>query len=112
MSGSASRFHCCIQKSGSRWFAALFRRHEVLSSLKIPIVDPGKDYIYTERNRPELRSSGFPEPGIVSPLYVRFDDFFAMPKPDDWRAVWVMRDPRDIFVSQYYSITYSHNVIN
>jgi hypothetical protein len=31
-----------------------------------------------------------------------------MPKPDIYKAFWVMRDPRDIVVSRYYSLRFTH----
>jgi len=45
-------------------------------------------------------------------LYVSYDDFLAMPKPENFRAFWVMRDPRDLIVSRYFSAKFSHEIMN
>jgi hypothetical protein len=45
---------------------------------------------------------------IASPCYLRPHQFVAMPKAEPWRAIVVIRDPRDALVSLYYSFTYSH----
>jgi hypothetical protein len=72
------------------------------------------DYIATLPTS-ELRSlteirfpGGFPSRKIVGPLYTAYEGFRSIPKPDDYRAFFVMRDPRDIVVSWYYSMRYSH----
>jgi hypothetical protein len=44
----------------------------------------------------------------VSPLYINFESFAAMPKPAEFRAFFVVRDPRDLVVSHYFSSRYSH----
>ena len=36
-------------------------------------------------------------------LYMPYDGFAALTKPEPWRAFFVMRDPRDVVVSWYFS---------
>jgi hypothetical protein len=47
---------------------------------------------------------------IVSPLYTNYEHFAKLPKPAEYRAFFVMRDPRDLVVSHYFSSRYSHVV--
>lgn len=53
----------------------------------------------------------FPEKTIVSPMYIDYRCFAGIPKADRYKAFFVMRDPRDIVVSWYYSSRYSHLVM-
>lgn len=45
---------------------------------------------------------------LVTPLYLTYQDFETIPKTGDYRAFFVIRDPRDLVVSQYFSKLYSH----
>jgi len=45
---------------------------------------------------------------IVSPLYITYESFDKLPKPAEYRAFFVVRDPRDLVVSHYFSSKYSH----
>jgi hypothetical protein len=53
-------------------------------------------------------SGPFPRNTIVTPLYITFENFETIPKPEGYKAFFVMRDPRDIAVSWYFSMRYSH----
>ena len=53
----------------------------------------------------------FPTFSIVTPVYIGRDNFRALPKPASWRAFAVVRDPRDVVVSWYFSWKYSHPVV-
>jgi hypothetical protein len=50
----------------------------------------------------------FPIRKIVSPLYINYASFDSFPKPTNYRAFFVVRDPRDLVVSHYFSSRYSH----
>jgi hypothetical protein len=50
----------------------------------------------------------FPLGRIITPLYINFESFARLPKPDEHRAFFVVRDPRDLIVSHYFSSRYSH----
>lgn len=39
-------------------------------------------------------------------------DFCQIPDPEKYRIIVVLRDPRDVLTSKYYSQAYSHSVIN
>lgn len=52
--------------------------------------------------------SHFPKNSLISPLYIDYETFSNLPKPNDYRAFFVTRDPRDILVSWYFSTKFSH----
>lgn len=45
---------------------------------------------------------------LVSPMYITYDDFCALPKRSPYRAIFVMRDPRDLLTSWYFSAMDNH----
>jgi len=49
-----------------------------------------------------------PAKTIAVCLYVTYPSFRSMPKPGGYRGIFVMRDPRDVAVSWYYSTKFSH----
>jgi hypothetical protein len=50
----------------------------------------------------------FPSRTFVTPLYIDYDNFKNIPKPRKYKAFFLMRDPRDLLVSWYFSARYSH----
>jgi len=105
-------FHCCIQKSASRWLKGILASPAILRASGMEIHDPGRDFILSRRNRSQL-TQGFPGGAIVTPLYVPGEVFESIPKhAENWRGFWVMRDPRDMVVSRYFSNRYSHELRN
>jgi len=68
------------------------------------LVDPRK---LTDRSF----SKPFPRKTIVTPLYTDFKNFAVLPKPERYKAFFVMRDPRDLIVSMYFSSRYSHTPV-
>ena len=90
-------------KSGSQWAKALFdhevvRRHTRLFTL------PQLDY---QKRAPRP----FPRGTYVPGIYMSYDEFTAIPKPDGHRTVYVFRDPREIIVSSYFSAIETHRRI-
>ncbi len=49
-----------------------------------------------------------PKGTIATTLYIGYHAYVTIPKPRHYRAFFVMRDPRDIVVSWYFSARYSH----
>jgi hypothetical protein len=52
----------------------------------------------------------FPPRSIVTHLYVTYDTYLSIPKPEKYKTFFVMRDPRDLVVSWYFSAKYSHRL--
>lgn len=103
-------YFACVQKTASRWLRRVLKDERVFRACGLEYLD----YIATLPSS-ELRSlteirfpDGFPPRTIVGPLYTAYGGYQNIPKPHDYRAFFVMRDPRDIVVSWYYSMRYSH----
>ena len=107
-------FHCCVQKTGSQWIKAIFADKNILDITKLQIhtyqttMPGGSDpRILTERTF----DKPFPRNTIISPLYINFDNYRKIPKSENHRTFFIKRDPRDIVVSWYYSVKYSHAIM-
>lgn len=104
-------FHCCVQKTGSQWVMSLFSdpviyRYSGLSHYQYQSRGAGESRRVADRTFTE----SFPAGSIVSPLYISHENFAALPKAGDYRAFFVMRDPRDLIVSWYFSTKATHLV--
>lgn len=94
-------YHCCAHKTGSQWIYSIFSDSRVVEI-------SGLTPVYC--SFPDL-SVAFPDNSIISPIYTNFENFSILPKPSEYRAFYVLRDPRDIIVSWYFSIRYSHKLM-
>ncbi len=102
-------YHCCVWKTASQWIRNVFSSTDIYRySGLLPYAyeaHEGRDYRSLQKrcfDRP------FPPGHIVTPLYISYESFAALPKPADYRAFFVVRDPRDLVVSHYFSSRYSH----
>ncbi|MBR8826969.1 MAG: sulfotransferase domain-containing protein [Gomphosphaeria aponina SAG 52.96 = DSM 107014] len=106
-SKSINIYHCCVHKSASQWLQSLlfdFRVYQYsgLKACRNTKIKHG-GYLPTES-----ASEKFPEHTIAGSLHISYDNFQKIPKPAHYKAFFVMRDPRDIVVSDYFSLKYSH----
>ena len=104
-------YHCCVHKTGSQWVRKVFADPEMYRVTGLRTYDYGPRLDVGDRGRryPEISfDRPFPAGRIVSPLYISYEGFVAVPKPGPWRAFFVLRDPRDIVVSWYFSSVSSH----
>lgn len=104
-------YHCCVHKSGSQWIKSLLSdvityQYSGLSlySYQSRIYDGYDPRSISDRSFTEP----FPENKIISPLYVDYKNFQEIPKPTRYRAFFILRDPREILISWYFSARYSH----
>jgi len=93
-------YHCAMQKTASQWIKALFSdpavyRHSGL----LPYVPR-----YYRWRSPQP----FPVNRAVLSLFASYERLASIPKPDRYRAFFVLRDPRDMVVSNYFSTRNSH----
>ena len=101
-------YHCTVHKAGSQWFREVLFDPLIYQwcGLKpwlrrIKGIDPRSYWDrYYERSFPRRR--------IVTPLYIRYEAFQKIPKPVNYRAFFVARDPRNITVSYYFSMKFTH----
>ena len=93
-------YHCAVRKTASQWVKALFSDPLVYRYCGLPTYDP--------------RFYGWKHPDVVPRNRIGLSLFFPyaryekMPKPADYRAFFVYRDPRDMIVSSYFSTLKSH----
>jgi len=94
-------FHCSTQKTASMWIKEIMRDELVYKYSGLLPMD-------IERvNKADVETFELPSNKIVSPLYFDFEKFSAL-KKDTYRGFYVIRDPRDLLVSHYFSKRYSH----
>jgi len=93
-------FHCAVRKTASQWIKAL---------LGDPIVYRHSGLLpYDPRPYRWRHPQAFPSGRAVSCLFISHKKFTTIPKPDHYRTFFVLRDPRDIIVSSYFSTRSSH----
>ncbi|MGX7672363.1 sulfotransferase domain-containing protein [Plantactinospora sp. DSM 117369] len=96
-------YHCTIRKTASQWVKALFSDPVVYRYSGLLPYDP-RPYKW---RYPEA----LPPNRVVSSLFISYKGFMNLPKPDPYRAFFVLRDPRDIVVSGYFSYRSSHTAM-
>jgi hypothetical protein len=93
-------FHCTVRKTASQWIKSLFSDPIVYRYSGLLLYDP-RPYKWRSPN-------AFPTGRAVSTLFISHSHFAKIPKPDRHRAFFIVRDPRDIVVSSYFSLRTSH----
>jgi hypothetical protein len=103
-------YHCCVWKTASQWLRNVLSAIDVYRySGLLPYayeVHEGRDYRALQQR---TFDHPFPVGRIITPLYINYDSFAGMPKPEKHRAFFVARDPRDVVISHYFSSKFSHN---
>jgi hypothetical protein len=93
-------YHCTMRKTASQWIQALFSD---------PVVYRHSGLLpYVPRYYKWRHPQPVPPGRAALSLFVSHDRFEAIPKPARHRAFFVLRDPRDIVVSSYFSTRNSH----
>lgn len=104
-------YHCCVFKTGSQWVRGVLQ-HPLIKAASGLDCYRYEDYLPNNTDSRKITErffdEPFPENTILSPLFLSFECFQSIQKPNKYRAFFVMRDPRDIVISLYYSILYSH----
>lgn len=105
-------YHCCIQKTATQWFSKLLTDRLIWKNTGFSLYYPGKNFITGDKLILD-QLKDIPKPGIIcSPFYIQYDTFEKFTKNDIYKAFYIIRDPRDIIISNYFSIKYSHPVLN
>ena len=117
----SSFVHCCVQKTASQWFFALYS-NPLFQSLTGLEVLPFTRYVEACAGLPDWRrdaefyrlayhglrfSADFPDQTIGCPFYIGYETFRRMTGAR-LRAIFVTRDPRDLLLSGYFSMRDSH----
>ena len=93
-------YHCTVHKTGSQWIKALFSDPAVYRHSGLLPYDPR---FYKRRSLPVV-----PRGRAALALFHSYPRFEKIEKPGTYRAFFVIRDPRDIVVSSYFSLRNSH----
>jgi len=96
-------YHCCTQKTATQWIRAIFSdpiayRYTGLDVLPYPHL--GLRFAHFDRP--------FPRRTFAATLPIAYPTYLSIPKPQEYKAFFILRDPRDIVVSWYFSAKYSH----
>jgi hypothetical protein len=98
-------YYCCTQKTASQWFKKVF-------SDPIFFKYTGLKVIPYSQLPPRLQDAkfdqAFPIRTLVSNLYIDYISYQTIPKPKKYKTFFILRDPRDIVVSWYFSVKNSH----
>lgn len=114
-SNSVNIYHCCVWKSGSQWIAGILSDPRIYqySGLKVDNWEgrlPPEELDPNTMEDTKFLTGPFSTGTIVSPLYICYESYLNIPKPQNFRTFFVMRDPRDLVVSWYFSVMYSHSL--
>ena len=97
-------FHCCAWKTGSQWIRLILSdpRFYMATGLKpLAIFNP-----------PEIDADPtkliVPDKRIVTNFFAYYSTYNEVQKPENHRVFYVVRNPRDLLVSWYFSNRYSH----
>lgn len=106
-------YHCTIQKAASQWFVKFFNDPVFSSDLELSLFDPQLNYLKFDKEKEVKKLNNIPPKNIiVSPLYCSNHGFTKMIKAPNFVAFYVIRDPRDLLVSDYFSLKETHPVIS
>jgi hypothetical protein len=94
-SSSSAFFHVTHAKAGSTWLRRIF-----VSAFGSHLVAP--------RIGGNAQAFHHSEGLIHSALFLTYEHFRELDSVDTSRSFFVIRDPRDTLVSQYFSVRYSH----
>ena len=110
-SAAQNIYHCCAHKTASQWVRKMLQDRATYkySGLKVYNYE---EKLPTKTDPRPLNERTFEEPfpidRIISPIYIDQPGLKEIPKPENYRAFFVMRDPRDVVVSLYFSLKVSH----
>ncbi|NLU78873.1 sulfotransferase domain-containing protein [Micromonospora sp. HNM0581] len=92
-------YHCTVHKTGSQWVKALFSD---------PIVYRNSGLLPYDPRFYKGRLNDIPPGRAALAVFRGYGRFRTISKSDNHRAFFVIRDPRDIVVSSYFSLRNSH----
>lgn len=94
-------YHITVRKTASQWVKALLHDPAIYRySGLVPF-----DQRVHRRRYPDA----IPPGRVASSLFIYHKRFMTISKPENYRAFFIQRDPRDIVVSSYFSLKSSHS---
>jgi hypothetical protein len=113
-SSAENIYHCCVHKTASQWVRNILQSHDTYKYSGLEVHNYEELLPQKADPRPltaRMFEAPFPKGKIITPLYIDQPGLKNIPKPKHFRAFFVMRDPRDIVISRYFSFKVSHPVI-
>ncbi len=123
-----SIIHCCTEKTASQWFKKFLSDPIILKKSKLKIKSHAeyfKPLIYNNKGENDfyafsrnLYKNGYSynifldNHAISTSMYISYNTFKNMIKTNNYKTFFILRDPRDIMISVYFSMKYSHPLIN
>lgn len=107
-------FHCTTQKAGSLWMAQIFSDRLVFNYCGLTPYSYDRQFPNSFDPRfptEKFITDPFPHRKIATPLYIDYHGYKSIPKPSNSRTIFVIRDPRDIVVSYYFSTLKTHKLM-
>ena len=86
-------FHCCVQKTASQWFKAIFSDDIFYQNTGLPA------QTYSKVGLRQDRYGAVPLKRVATPLYINHANYLAIPKPKHYRTFFC--NPRS---ARYYSL--------
>ncbi|MDX2465094.1 MAG: sulfotransferase domain-containing protein [Porticoccus sp.] len=110
-SNNTNIYHCCIHKTGSQWIKSVLSdpivfEYSGLSPYHLQVMR--NDMAKLDDVVKSLKEKPLPERTIVSTLYMEYERFEAIEKIGKYKSFFVIRDPRELIVSWYYSALSAH----
>lgn len=97
-------FHACTWKTGSQWVRLVLSDPRFFRATGLrPHYGP-----HLVPKPPATATRPMPTSSVITSLMIDYPTFDALDKSDDWKAFFVLRDPRDLVVSRYHSARFSH----
>ena len=107
-------FHCTNSRAGGSWISGILADKRTyyysgLISFSYDLSLPGQHDPRLITDKIIVRP--FPPGTVATPLHIDYKGYRRIPKRGRTRAVFVLRDPRDLVVSEYFSMRYSHKLM-
>jgi hypothetical protein len=114
VSAAENVYHCCVHKTASQWVRKILQDQRTYQYGGLEVYNYEQELpggVDTRRITERTFTEEFPRQTIVTPIYIDLPGFQQLPKPEQFRAFFVPRDPRDVVVSWYFSVKLSHKVM-
>ena len=98
-------YHCCTQKTASQWFKKIFSDPIFYQYTGLEVY-PFKQF--PARFQDAHFDKALPKRTVGTHLYIDYPTYTSILKPEKYKTFFILRDPRDIVVSWYFSVFYSH----
>src|SRR6185295_6056125 len=114
VSAAENVYHCCVHKTASQWVRKILHDARTYQYCGLEVYNYEQEFpggVDTRRITERTFEAEFPRRTIVTPIYIDLPGFQRLPRPDNHRAFFVPRDPRDVVIAWYCSVKLSDKVM-